>query len=189
MTIKNVLKLSAELIGRQDIAEYLERGVTEDVTASEEEVSKLLSAYNSALLYAAADFEGLFTSVRLENVSEVEFACLNERVIAITTVKDDFGNDLPYEIKTDRLVLKGVQPSVIVWYRYLPTDREISDEVDYGYSNKITPRVLAYGTVAEYYLFVGQTVEYKTWREKFERSALACVRRTGKLILPKRRWY
>ena len=189
MKIKNVIKLAAELVGRLDISEYLDNGLTEDVSASKEDVDRFLSAYNSALLFTASEFEPLSAFYRAEGVDSVLFSDLKDRAIGVISVKDEMGNELDYEIKIDRLALKKQQSVAIVCYRYLPEDRGLDGETDYGLASKITPRVLAYGTAAEFCQMSGDVAGYKQWREKFERGALACVRPRGKLLLPKRRWY
>lgn len=188
MKVKNVLSLAAELVGLDDTITYLESGVSDDAPSREEEIKKLLAAYNMALVDAATDFAPLVKKKVTENAEEILFSALSDIPVEIISVTDANGDELPYIADMTGVHLKKTAATAVVEYRYVPDRRSADDDLDYGFADRITPRALSLGTAAEYLRCAGESSKANEFRAKFEESLRACLRPRGKLVLPGRRW-
>ena len=189
MKVKEILKLACMMIGKEQTAAYLSGEHVADKAVEEAETTKLLTAYGMALERTAGEYEPLTAADVFSNAETVRFADFKERPMEIISVKDEMGDDVEFSIKIDGIAFNKPLPSVCVRYRYLPGSRDVESECDYGYGYKITPKVLAYGTAAEYLSIVGAHTAAEAWLGKYERGVRACLHPKGVLVLPKRRWY
>ena len=188
MKVKEILIMAAGLLGQDELRGYLENGVCHDISGCEEECDMLLSAYNAALHDVAADFAPLIHTFVAENAAEVNFSALEDIPTELVSVCDENGDPLFYERAEDRITFKSPVPKVVVKYVYLPYGRKLTDEFDYGYFDKITPRAISLGAAAEYLRMKGAKVQANEMQKRFDVCVRSCVRPKGKLVLPKRRW-
>ncbi|MBP5308386.1 MAG: hypothetical protein J6Z34_04540 [Clostridia bacterium] len=188
MLVKRIISLAAEIIGLDDEVKYLLGGVTDDLPSREEETEKLLSAYNAALCCVATDYAPLVKRLVAENTKEIPFSAFSDIPAEILSVNDKYGFGVSYTQSAAGVTLDKTRPVTVIEYRYIPEDRGIDDECDYGFFDKITPRALAEGTAAAYLRAAGEFSKAAEWRKAFEESVRACLKPRGKLVLPKRRW-
>ena len=188
MKVKNILVLSAKLTGQDEIAEYLEKGVAKDFSACEQETEKLLYAYNMTIYDLAADYAPLIKIYEKENAMQVYYSEFSDHPLDVYSVCDEKGNELAYEHNDSGIAFDKLQNKVIVKYFYVPDERGLNDECDYGDLDRITPRAISLGVAAEYLRAKGIFSQAAEMQKKFEESVRACVRPKGKLVLPKRRW-
>ena len=183
MKVKQIMASAARLCGRQDVAEYLERGFTEDLSAAEREAETLLKCYNLAENEIALDYLPLRREERFESDGCVPYAAFAEPPVEILSVRDEAGRSLRFaagekgvRVREGRAVIRySVRPRVKG-----PGDRpELSEKGD--------ARLLALGTACEYALMSGN-YDAASLLDRRYRDALACACRERGGRLRMRRW-
>lgn len=188
MKVKNVLALAATVMGSDDLAAYIMGDAADDVPSREEEKRRMISAYNLAMEELAVSYEPLIRTEIKENANEIYFSSLPDRPLEILSVTDEAGTPIKHNMLLDKIVIGSYSGKVAVSYRYLPDERGEDDECDFTVKNRMTPRVVAYATAAEFLHISGARDAANDMRAMFEKFARECLKR-GKLVMPQRRWY
>lgn len=177
--MKEVLCLAAELLG-------LGQAVV-DAEGHESETERLLLAANLCYDEIAGEYLPLIATEKVSVSSGfIPFASLNKRCQSVCAVTDEQGEKMRFRVRADGVFVKGT--SVSVTYRYLPepaASSAVALDFDEG---RLPPRVIAYGTAAEYSLIEGFYQEAVLWEKRYRDSLLALTGRKTALRLPQRRW-
>ena len=183
MKVKQIMALAAELCGRRDVADYLEKGLTADAAASAREEETLLRCYNLAENEIALDYLPLKKTEILHSDGALAYTAFAVPPLEIFSVYGEGGEKLPFVQGEDGIRVKA--GSVRVTYSYRPAVKEADDEP--SVSGKAGERVLALGTACEYALMSGLTDAAQLLDRRY-RDALACACRERGGRLKMRRW-
>ena len=165
MTVKDIIKTFALLLGRKDILEYLNSGATENYLKVLEDVNALVDCYNivseeiSSTYYKFKAVETL--SPQNGVVKCKEFA---NNPLAIISVKGLNEKSIAYKILPSEILTS--EDKVVVEYYYIPSRKNIDDVSDFT-STPIKNRALAYGVATEFLLIEGAYEESMVWHEKY----------------------
>ena len=175
MTIKDIIKISATYLGKNNVIGYLSEnsGNYGDAVV---QIDNLTRCANLVIGELAASY---FPMEKSENkVSEngrVPFSSFTEEVTRVMDVCDLNGGKVSYKVKP--LFIEVDCPSVVVKYRYLPSNYGLTDAIGYN-ETQVSARIIAYGVCSEYSIIERNFDESIAWRNRFNEEI-------KKLILPK----
>ena len=183
MTVKEVVKLAAENLGRQDLSQRID-AQEEEVS---EEVVSLLRCFNLVENEVALDYFPLKKEETFSPVSNrVSYTAFASAPVDILDVKDGSGNDVAFEIGSSQLFFPKKHERVTVKYAYAPAQKKLEDESDF--SGKISARLLSFGVAGEFCLTASRFSEAATWERRFLEALKAVNLIRRKLSMRSRRW-
>lgn len=168
MKLKDIIKLSAVYLGRENVVSYLESNTsTTD--------GNLLSAIDTFTRCANLVIAELSTSyvpllkketLQAEN-GKIYFSSLTETALEIVKVTDENGKEVDFIYKPDRI--ETDLSALNIEYKYLPSNLGLNDIV--GYTERQVPsRIIAYGIAAEFSLCERAFDESVLWHNRFTSS-------------------
>jgi hypothetical protein len=185
MKIKDVVKLTALMLGREDVVGYLESDgqltAGEDTLSTIDTMTKLVNLVISEL---ATSYVPLTCSEEIiPTQGKVYFSKFKNNPLKVVSVSDGYGNNVNYNQYPEYM---AVDRKVVVEYEYLPKDLGIEDA--FPYEERVVPsRVLAYGVCAEVCIVEANFDQAVMWHKRY-----VCA--LEELLLPKnaslktRRW-
>lgn len=184
----DVIKLSAVLLQLEDVlASISEEGQLDQEQQERAEADKklLLRCANLVVGEVAAEYLPLkATEVLSSPDGNIEYSAFSRRPIEVYSVRRN-GAKCRYKMYPHKLITEAGE--VEVCYSYVPQSVGIDEELDFA-EGKLTPRVLAYGTAAEYCLINCLHQEAGVWDKRYKDSLLGALRAGRPLRIPARRW-
>jgi len=177
MTIKDILKNTALIIGRSNISEYLTSGNATQAGADAVETVKTLTALANLVINELSCT--YIPMVKVENIAvndgKIYYTDLSETVLRIKDVYSVYGKAVPFK-ETASYIAVDLN-AVEIEYEYAPKTFSIDEEI--GYSEKDVPsRVLSYGVAAELAISEGRFDEAVTFHKRY-------VDGVSEVVLPK----
>lgn len=161
MTIKDIIKLSATMLNREDVIDYLENG-----KASGDALECIDTLTRCANL-TINELAGSYIFMQKEEAIHsdfIKYTDLSETILKVVKVLDQNGNKVNFSMMPEYVKLNSRGAKIV--YNYLPSNYGLEDTI--GYTEKdISSRVIAYGVVAEYCLVVHAFSESVTWHQRF----------------------
>ncbi len=189
MKVKDVLIMAARIIDDAETEKFIESGIALNIEVAKENADKLLNAYNFVNADLACEYEKLIIKEKFENFSEISVSQLKEIPREIVCFTDEKGYEVKYEVMGGKIISDRVIDTAIITYSYVPKERGFEDDTDYKELNRITPRAIALGTAAEYLFNAGAYTGAAETGKKFKEVVSACLRTSGKKVIPRRSWY
>lgn len=183
MLVKDVLTLAANLLERQDLAKELGEK-TEQFSADAE---ALLRCYNIVEHEVALDYFPLKHEERLAaEEGRVLYTAFSLFPVRILGVKDSTGRQVRCTVFPTCIRLHEPVSEVEVVYVYLPKNKEMTGETEFG--DSVSARLLAYGTASEQCLSIHCYTEGRMWGEKYRDALKAEGILRRPLSVRSRRW-
>lgn len=183
MTVKEVVRLAAEMLGRQDLSETID--ALED--EPEGEVKLLVRCFQLVENEVALDYFPLKKEEPFAPAEhKVNYTRFSSAPVDVLKVTDGNGKAAEFQIRPTHVYLPGEYDVVSVTYSYAPAQKTIEDTSDF--SGKISARLLAYGVASEFSLACARYQEAAMWEKRFRdalKYANLCRR---KLSMRSRRW-
>ena len=127
MTVKDIIKIVCEFIGREDILPNFENDKT-FTTEEQEVIDFLVRAFNLVNQEIAGEYLPFLKEEDVDvNNSNLEFSSLSETVLCINKVEDSYGNFLQYKNFPNYIKVDGHAKKVN--YSFLPENLEFGDNV------------------------------------------------------------
>ncbi len=184
MLVTSILKTTAQMLGRADLAKYIATGETFDKAYSEREAESLLAAYNLVENEISVDYLPVYAEVTMESVGVIMLEDVHPQNIAVLRVLDEYGRETPFTVRNGALFTQ--KGKVTIQFHVRPTPKSLSDECTFA--DAVTERLVVYGTACEYCLANGMYDEAVVWDKKYKDAlAAACFERRS-LRVPGRRW-
>lgn len=152
MTVKEIIKKSATLSGREDIADCLSK---DDAVSTEETFSAIdvmVRLLNMVISELSASFIPMITIESVSAKATLKLDSLDKKVIEILKAYDQNGNEVAFTTGYDHI--KVSSPIAKIEYRFHPDTYALNDEIDYK-ERDIPEAVIAYGLAAEFALSEG----------------------------------
>ena len=183
MKIKDVIKNSALLIGKQNVLTYLENDVTDGATLAT--VNNMTALINLVINELACTYVPMVKSeMQVAESSKIYYTALSERPLRILSVTDKRGNDILKQSTPEYVVVNG--NGAVIEYEFLPPNFGLEDE--FNFSNaQITERILSYGLSAEVCISEGRFDEAVTWHERYVQE-ISMILTPKNAFLKQRRW-
>lgn len=186
MKVKNIVRISAELLGLKEIIKYLDGEVVE----SEElfgDVNNLVLATNMVNNTIASSYIDLIDSVTVNcRDGLIAFGKIsNKSIIDIKSIESGSGRKLSYKVMPDGLKINHAGECCIV-YTYFPDKVSLDDDINYYLKlNEIT---FAMGVASEYLYIKGVIDDAYMWDKRFKTSLFNLLRPRRSISMPARRW-
>lgn len=184
MTVLEIIIDTMRLIGRTAAADSIESGST---TVEAKRLKFTLQTYLNAVLDELA--RGYFPLDTEEEMSsengEYSFKDFLKTPVKINRVTDG-ENAIGWHIYPD--YLRADSKNITVYYEYLPPVLGQDDEFFYPVF-AVSPRLVKYGIIAEYYLVAGDGDAYNAWESKYRGEIEMLLSRSSvRGRIPPRRW-
>lgn len=183
MTVKEIVRLAAEMLGRQDLSEAIDALEGEP----EGEVKSLVRCFQLVENEVALDYFPLKKEEPFAPEGhKVSYTRFSSAPVDVLKVTDGNGKAVEFEIRPTHIYLPETNGVVSVTYSYAPAPKTIAQSSEF--SGKISARLLAYGVASEFSLACARYQEAAMWEKRF-RDALKCVNLCRRrLSMRSRRW-
>lgn len=184
MKIKDVIKLSATYLNREEILSYLEGNANDVDENLLIQIDTFTRCANVVISELASTYLPLIKNEEFTADSKkLYFKDLKERILSVKGVYDLSLNSTDFSVSTEYVqteVGKGV-----ICYQYMPGNYGIDDEI--GYTEKdITPRILCFGVLGEFCLTERRFDESVMWRNRYVDEIANLVRPKNKSVKQRR---
>ena len=186
MEIKNVIKLTCLFLGK-DYDNLSSLGGTQTETEAEtKDLNFLLRCLNLSYLDVASDYIPLHTTETVEPTNgKIFFNSLTKKLNEIKSVNEN-GFRVKYLMYSDCIKLDAKK--VEITYSFIPDELTTLSSTMETFSNKVSERVLAYGTAMEYCFISGLYDDAQIWEKRFKDALLIKSTKKSEKKLPNRRW-
>ena len=163
MKVKDIIKTSATLLGKENVVKYLtdENQETDLITLSE--VNTFVTLLNTLLEELASGYIPMVKTEDIGGKQKVAFSDLTEKILKIVAFYNANGNEVSYTQNTDHAIVYGYAETIS--YEYLPSSYGLNDVI--GYTKEITVLSLAYGLAGEFCITQGRYEEGVFFHQKF----------------------
>lgn len=170
MTVKDVIKETARLVGDEEFYSALadETGEASDETAKKTQI--MLKCYNDTLFEIATEVLPLETEEEVE-LGVVKFDSLSAFPQKINKIRKD-GYSVKFYVGVNYFETDE-RGAGIVTYEKMPTEKTVDDDFEYD-KTVIGKTIFCYGMAAEYCLITGRFSETSNWESRY-RNALSAV--------------
>ncbi len=185
MKLKSIIRLSAELLGLDDVCSVLD-GKTETDDCTQQVIDRLVGVSNIVTGELSSAYLPLERTEEFKVVNDkISFSAFLNRAVRILEVFDKDDNPLEFSFDRINISVSGVTVAK-VRYNYVAEDYRLTDDIGYTERN-ISKTVLAYGVCAEFCLTERRFDEAVMWHERFEEGVKARILpKSGKISA--RRW-
>ena len=151
MTVKDVIKITATLLGREKVLEYLSSENPDSFDAQTLcQVDVMTRCLNIVINELACTYVPMTIRETVETKQgKVYFSDLKETLLKIRSITGENGKQLTYKLSAEYIVVDSAR--VDIEYDFVPCNYGITDVIGYKES-QIPVRILAYGTCAEFCL-------------------------------------
>jgi hypothetical protein len=166
MTVKEVLKTTATLLGREDVSGYLNDNSVEVGEDTLSALNVLVGLVNLVVNELSGTYIPLVKTetVPVEN-GRVYFSVLSETALKIQGVYSTAGKKIDYGYHPEYIIVNG-QKQITIEYEYQPSNLGLEDSVGYN-ERQVSKRVIAYATAAEFCLTEGSFDKAVMWHERY----------------------
>lgn len=174
MKVKEVLKSASVMIGREDVAKYLEDDSVEVGVNTLPTVNVLVSLLNLVVGELAGTFIPMIKREKVKAVGgKIYYAALSERCVKVVGTYLLDGSQTDYDFTPE--FMRVYADEILVEYEYIPPNYDLAGDI--GYTEKeITASTLAYGLCAEYCISQGDFDQAVMWHERYVDS-ISCHRK------------
>ena len=176
MTVKDVIKETARLVGDEEFYAALE---TETGEASEETTKKtriMLKCYNDILFEIATEVLPLETEEKV-GLGVVKFDSLSAFPQKINRIRKD-GRSVKFYVGVNYFETEE-RGTGIVTYEKIPTEKTVDDVFEYD-KTVIGKTIFCYGIAAEYCLISGRFSEASNWENRYRNAISAVMPKKGR---------
>ena len=187
MTVKEILILTAKLLGEKQIVNLLTKQTCDDLQSVTEDKEMLLSCYNATTEELALEYLPLEFCEQFNGVSDnkIYFSNFLKKPLKIVSVCDLNDNKVPYKLINDYILVE--KKSVKVTYEYRP-EMQGEDDIAIFSDNIIGPFTLCYGIASLYCLQKGRHSDAEGFFERYFSAIKSRIAEKRKIIIPARSW-
>lgn len=187
MKLKDAVYYAAMFLQLGEVCEALESDNANYSGDVKSEIDLLVRCANLVIGEAASDYLPLKTNekVTASEDGEILYSALTRSVIDVYSVKNAAGKSVPVKKYFDRVILPAAG-EYVVEYSYMPEFKELDDALPY--TERLSARVIAYGTACEYCIISGMSDEAALWDKRYKDGLnLSALPKEEKRVA-KRRW-
>ena len=186
MTVKEIIKLSATLLGREDIKSYVDGREFASDSDTKRAVDNMIELLNLVVNELCVTYVPMIKTEKVQSINgKVEYKNLSERPIKIYQALDFNGEKLSFNAKPLYLTTSNDVKSVE--YSFIPEQYGYEDQI--GYTEKdISIRALAFGLCSEFCIVEGEFDKAVVWHERYiDAIKEVCFPKNGRC--KQRSWY
>ena len=165
MTVKEILKTSSSMLGREDVVEYLNGQKTDTNQYLLSTLNNMVNLLNLVIGELAGTFIPMVKTERVSVINgKIYYKDLSERAIEIRAVYTKDAVKCSFEQTAEYILVNDIE--VDVEYEYAPTNYGLEDKI--GYSPKeVSCATLSYGLCAEYSISLGDFDQAVMWHKRY----------------------
>ncbi|MBR2614637.1 MAG: hypothetical protein IKC71_03460 [Clostridia bacterium] len=188
MKLKEIIKSTAILLGREDVISFIENGYAENVEITKKDLLSFVWSANFVIneLTTYLPIERWERRVVIEG--KIPFDTLNHRIFKIKEILDLDGNKVDYKAFSDYVKIKN--GTYDFFYYCVPTNVSLEDEIIYT-ETEVPERIFVYGIAREMCMIEGRFDEAERWQKKFEKGVLDSIKpnRLKNVVIKERAFY
>ena len=187
MTVKEIIILTAEMIGEDEVVSYLSGGAPNDAVYAKKTAELLLRCYNYINDEIACEYfpQKYREEIKSINDGKIHFSNLEKTPFKILRVFAENGQKVPYKLIND--YIKVNKDSVVVEYLF-KIPKETLDDESYFASTVIGPYTMAFGVASQFCIERGRVNESDIFQNKYMDALRGRLANRAPLQLPERRW-
>lgn len=168
MTVKDIIYITATIIGREDLISYFEGKTEKPKDCTIETIDVMVRLCNLVVNELACSFVPLKKKQKLKaSNGKIYYTSLEFSPLSIIKATSSTGSNSLIRVDSEYVVVKD--DFVILEYSYFP--KQLSLESDVGYLESDVPaRVLAYGLASEYAISQGCFKDAVMWHKRYADS-------------------
>ncbi len=164
MKIKDIIKTSSALLGKENVLGYLTDQNTFNDKLTLYEVNLFTTLLNGLICELAGTYIPMIKTEKLNGETEIYFKNLTENAIRILDVLGENEKSVSYSLTAEKIKANSKCYSVV--YEYVPSNYNLEDVI--GYTAKDVPKtVLAYGLCAEFCISQARYSEALIFHDKY----------------------
>lgn len=165
MTVKEIIKTAATLIGEEEVFSALDKEASEIQSETLKKIDLLTRLINLVVGELSATYIPLKKEEKIKTSDgKIKYSDLTENAVKILAVYDEYGEKKECAATAEYIMTGDGEFTVV--YAYAPPNLGIGDET--GYSERdVSTTVLSYGVIAEYCLTQGRFDEATFWRKRY----------------------
>jgi len=169
MKAVDVVLQVAQMLGKEDLSEFLRSGVSADLSQAKKDRQTIIDCLNNVIYELATTTCKLKCEEIFEPLnSKIFYKDFSKKILSVSSVLDLHGSVVSYRSFPTHIALYNDKKVKIV-YNYLPNKASLTQNVEVG-SPLVTETIISYGTIAEYYLVNALYEESVIWRQKYEEN-------------------
>ena len=181
MKVKKILKGACDVLGLSDIATALDG--SEFSQSQQTIINRLLKYFNAIQNEIATEFFLQKQTDEIEAFNRIDFDGLSKDILKVLSVKDDFGNNIPFKLFPDHIRFCGKSSQIT--YAYIPEDNVLTDSANVN----LPTRIYAFGIAREFYLDEGLVDKADQFEERFKKSLESFLSGKSFFKIPQRKWF
>lgn len=189
MTTKQVLKLTATFLGKEDLLScpYFSGEEGNLSETEEKELDLMLRCLNLIVSEISTDYLPIYNQKQITFTgNSLNLDSIDTNIFQITSLKDEYGNNVRFKILANEI--KADVKNATITYTSFANDCTLDGEIDV-FSTKIPDRVFAYGTAMEYSFISSLFDDAEIWESRYKNALLNLSHKKHNIIMPKRRWF
>ena len=151
---------------------------------TEETVSAMVLLLNMVISELCASLVPMITEEDVSATDKLYYSALSKKVLEITAVYDNNGNNIDFKIRPDHAEIAGTCKKVE--YNYHPEEYLFDSEIDYQ-EKDVSSSVLAYGLASEYALAEGDFERACTFHDRYVKS-IEATKKMRNFMVKQRSW-
>jgi len=192
MKIRDIAELASVLLQKHDLvntgifAQAQDNDLVKSVLESNYDLRLIVRCANLVLKEVACDYIPLLHKQTITTQDgKIPYTAFEKMLLEVKSIKDKNGNDVRFFSLPNHIEIQ--EGCFEVSYSFIPDDKKFFDEVDFS-GTKVSDRVFAYGTVAEYCLICGMYDEALLWERRYKDALCIAARKRTEVVMPRRRW-
>lgn len=182
MKIKDIIIDACELIARYDVAEKLRAGAS--LEGEEKRLSdELLYCANAVEDELARNYFPLAESEKLtSDGGKISYSSFKRTPVKIKSVTR---GERGVKYKLHPQYIEVSEPDATIEYYFAPSPKTLDSDSEFCF---LSPRLIAFGTAAEYCLIEGEISRAEDWESRYRAEIDAARAKTRPAFIPPRRW-
>lgn len=185
MTVKDIIKIAATLLNREDIIKFVEGTAFADDSDTKKSVDTMTELLNLVINELSCAYVPMIKTEKVKvNGGKLYFNTLSENAINVIEALDANEHSLDFKLNSEYVVLPN--SAEYVRYSYIPKKYSIGDTIGY-IEKQISKRALAFGLCSEFCIAEAEFEKAVLWHDRYmDAIKEVCIPKT-KATKP-RRW-
>ena len=182
MTIKDIIKDTARILGDETLLAALSDETQELSSENKAKTDLMLKCYNDTLFEVATEYYPVTKEEKIKP-GKILFSTLSEKPLRIKSVRGQSGTALVFSVGEGYLETEKVAGELTVIYDYIPSEKPADGDFEYE-NTPLGKTVFCYGIAAEYCMIGGRYSEAGNWESKFKNAIAGIIqpkKRAGKI--------
>lgn len=187
MLFRDIIRDAAIFLKLDNVLALPQMGGSTESSQAIKELELLKKCANFVIGEIASDYVPVTkTEDTVSADNKIEYTNLSEAALDIKSLSDNFSKKLKFKVYPS-FIWTDYNGKVHIEYTYLPAACELDDQTAYK-SEKVSSRLIAYGTACEYCLVASMYEDAQIWDKRYKDALMSASRSGAPIRIPARRW-